>query len=115
MQPETHTLLGNVRKAIAFVEDDTRGLTYDAFVADRRVWQAVVYTLQVIGEAMNRMRRQDPEIARRISHRDRMVGFRNALVHGYDDINFETVWSIVETFLPVLKAEVDSLLDQGST
>ncbi|MDQ3413106.1 MAG: DUF86 domain-containing protein [Chloroflexota bacterium] len=111
MQPETHGRLKDIRQAITFIEDDTRSLTFESFVDDRRVWQPVIYNLQVIGEAMNRMRRQDPEMARRISYRDRMVDFRNALVHGYDDINFETVWEIVETFLPGLKAEVDALLE----
>lgn len=103
-----------MRQAITFIEDDTRNLTFAAFVVDRRVWQLVIYNLQVIGEAMSRLRRQDPDIARRISYRDRMVDFRNALVHGYDDINFETVWRIVETFLPILDDEVNTLLAEGS-
>ena len=40
---------------------------------------------------------------------------RNILIHGYADVDDRLVWDIVETKLPVLSKEIDSLLDASST
>jgi uncharacterized protein with HEPN domain len=43
-----------------------------------------------------------------------IVGLRNRLVHGYDDIDHDIVWQIVTTDLPLLASELsDSFSDQG--
>ena len=46
----------------------------------------------------------------RISEYTRIIAFRNILVHGYADIDDRIVWGIVESNLPALLQEVESLL-----
>jgi uncharacterized protein with HEPN domain len=64
---------------------------------------------EIIGEALNRLKRIDPETVARISDYQRIIGFRNVLAHGYDVVSDEIVWDIVENKLPELRQEIDEL------
>ena len=90
--------------------DRTRGLAEDAYIADRLLRQAVERNFEIIGEAVNSLRRLDPAVAAKISDADRIVDFRNLLIHGYAMVDDHQVWAIVNASLPKLLAEVDGLL-----
>ena len=68
---------------------------------------------EIIGEAVNRLRRHDPDVVERISAYRQIVGFRNVLVHGYDVIDNPTVWRAVQESMPVLRVEVERLLREA--
>ncbi len=59
-----------------------------------------------MGEAVGRLRRDDPETAGRLTEHERIVDFRNVLIHGYDLVDDEIVWDTIRTKLPVLLREV---------
>lgn len=71
---------------------------------------AVERQFEIIGEALRRLLTEDPSTATRISEHARIIAFRNILAHGYADIDDRIVWGIVESNLPSLLAEVESLL-----
>lgn len=71
---------------------------------------AVERHFEIIGEAMNRIARYDPETAGRIGDYTRIIAFRNVLIHGYDLVNHEEVWKIIKNNLPQLLSEVEELL-----
>ncbi|MBL7175885.1 MAG: DUF86 domain-containing protein [Desulfobacteraceae bacterium] len=50
-----------------------------------------------------------PALLERISDTEKIIGFRNVLVHGYDIIDDATVWSAIKTNLPTLLEEVRTL------
>ncbi|MDQ2654689.1 MAG: DUF86 domain-containing protein [Chloroflexota bacterium] len=85
-------------------------MTFEAFEADRRSRQAVERNFEIIGEAVNRLRRHAPELTERISACNQIVALRNALIHGYDRINYPALWLAVQQSLPVLRVEVEVLL-----
>lgn len=62
----------------------------------------------MIGEAMNRILKKDPQI--KIIPARRIVNTRNYLIHGYDSLREDLIWSIVINHLPLLKTEVENLL-----
>ena len=73
--------------------------------SDRLLALAVVRLLEILGEAAGRVPAE--EQARRpgvpwLS----IVGLRNRLIHGYDDIDHDIVWQIVTTDLPQLVLEL---------
>ena len=55
-----------------------------AFAADARTQAAVERKFEIIGEAVNCLHKDHPELARRIPEMRRIVDFRNFLAHGYD-------------------------------
>jgi uncharacterized protein with HEPN domain len=65
-----------------------------------------------VGEALNRLSREEPELAERTPDVARIVGFRNVLAHGYDVVDDEVVWDAVTTDLPELATRVEAMLDE---
>lgn len=65
-------------------------------------------TLQLIGEAVNNILKIDSDIA--ISSARKIVNTRNYIIHGYDSLDNEILWSIVINHIPKLKDEIASLL-----
>ena len=57
---------------------------------------------------MNRILKEDPEFP--LENAVRIVGLRNQIIHGYDGVSDENIWSIVINHLPKLIEEVDNLI-----
>jgi len=69
--------------------------------------RAVERNLEIIGEAMNRVLKEEPDIAIKESYR--IVGLRNQIIHGYDSISDENIWAILINHLPNLRNEIEEL------
>ena len=85
MPPRIQKLLEDIRDSAEFVLDQTSRVSADSYGQDRVMRQAVERNFEIIGEAVNRLRKLDPDIASRISHaqhRSSLSG--NVLIHGYD-------------------------------
>jgi uncharacterized protein with HEPN domain len=63
-----------------------------------------------MGEALSRIRRNEPELLERIRDHVNIISFRNILVQGYDAIDDRIVWNVIEEDLPRLIEDVDHLL-----
>lgn len=66
--------------------------------------------LEIIGEAANRILIVDPSI--KIDNARKIVDLRNWVIHGYDKIDDMIIWGIVSKQLPILKIQVDQLLQE---
>ena len=67
--------------------------------------RGVERNLEIIGEAMNRILKQDPNFS--IVNARRIIGLRNQIIHAYDTISDEIIWSIVINHIPLLKKEIE--------
>jgi len=70
--------------------------------------RAVERNLEIIGEAMNRIIKVYPDIP--ITDSKNIIGLRNQIIHAYDNISDEYIWSVVSKHLPVLKSEVEKMI-----
>ena len=70
--------------------------------------RAIERNLGIIGEAINRILKEDPGFP--IDNARRIVGLRNQIIHGYDSISDENIWAILITHLPKLKSEIQKFL-----
>jgi len=66
--------------------------------------------LEIIGEAANRIRKTGN--AFKLDNLERIISTRNRIIHGYDKISDDLIWSIIINHLPKLKDEVTGLLDE---
>ena len=57
-----------------------------------------------------RQAKLDAATASRISQRRRSIDFRNILIHGYNLVDANVAWDVVQTDLPALLREVEALL-----
>lgn len=71
---------------------------------------AVERNLITVGEAMNVLLKKMPAID--ITNAGKAVDTRNLLTHGYDEIENVQVWNIIVKHLPLLKSEVERLLNE---
>ncbi|MDZ4146071.1 MAG: HepT-like ribonuclease domain-containing protein [Burkholderiales bacterium] len=111
MHPRAPKLLEDIRSAADFVKNATDGLALQEFKQNRLLRQAVERNFEIIGEAMRRLEKDDPDTAARITDYRRIIAFRNVLIHGYDVIDPAIVWSAVEVDLAPLLADVQVLLN----
>ena len=81
---------------------------YFEFDKDLKTKKAVERNIEIIGEALNRILKVDPDIE--ITDSRKIVDTRNRIIHGYDAITSDILWLIIQKSLPVLKDEIDSLL-----
>jgi uncharacterized protein with HEPN domain len=83
---------------------------FDYYQSDLRTKRAVERNIEIIGEAMNRILKQDPSVE--ISNSRKIVDVRNRIIHGYDSVSDEVIWGVVVRHLPVLQEEVEKLLGE---
>lgn len=86
------------------------GKEFADYLREAMLRAAVERELEIIGEALAQLARVDSNLASRIGEHPRIIAFRNILIHGYADVDDRLVWDIVETKLPVLHAEIETLL-----
>jgi len=113
MQPKAPKWLDDIRRSAEFILEATRDKTGADYQADPVLRAAVERHFEIIGEAMGRLTRDDPETAGRIAEHRRIVAFRNLLIHGYDLVNHAEVWNIVTRHLPRLLQQARSLLAEA--
>ena len=83
-------------------------LNYFDFEKDLKTRKAVERNIEIIGEALSRILKVNPEIA--ISDSRKIVDTRNRIIHGYDSVTADILWLIIKKSLPILKVEVHTLL-----
>jgi uncharacterized protein with HEPN domain len=110
MQPRTPKHLEDVQLAAAFILEITTGRSELDYKSDKILRSTVERQFEIIGEALNRVSREDPETLGLITNAAQIISFRNLLIHGYDLVDDARVWSVVERGLPLLAKEVSELL-----
>jgi len=110
MHARAPKLLEDIRNAADFVKTVTLGVVLAQFKQDRLLRQAVERNFEIIGEAVRRLEKDDPDTAARIADYRRIIAFRNVLIHGYDVIDPAIVWSAVTDDLGPLLRDVEALL-----
>jgi uncharacterized protein with HEPN domain len=102
--------LYDIREATAAIFRFIRGKTFDDYEQDELLRSGIERKFEIIGEALNRTRRDDPTILDKIREHRNIVSFRNILAHGYDSIDNRIVWGIIEEDLGKLLEDVERLL-----
>ena len=104
-------LLYDVKLAIDEIESyfDIEAKTYENYKSNSILKRAIERNLEIIGEAMNRLLKENPEFT--IENATRIIGLRNQIIHGYDSVSDENIWGILTLHLPKLKSEINSLIN----
>ena len=110
MRPESAKLLTDALDAADAIGRFVRGLDFEAYRANELVRSAVERRFEIVGEALAQLRQRDAAVASRVPEVDRIVAFRNLLIHRYADVDDRIVWSVVERSLPALRNAIAVLL-----
>jgi uncharacterized protein with HEPN domain len=112
MRLESKKYLFDIQRAAALLTDFTQGKELADYSHDSMLRAAVEREFEIIGEALARLARLDETLAARISEHNRIIAFRNILIHGYADVDDRLVWDVVTTKLPILRSQVAALLEE---
>lgn len=83
---------------------------FDVYCETPMMQRAIQMNISIIGEATNKLLKIVPEIP--ITKARKIVDTRNYMIHGYDSVSHDMVWSIVINHLPLLKEEVLKILTE---
>ncbi|MCY4227130.1 MAG: DUF86 domain-containing protein [Gammaproteobacteria bacterium] len=112
MSPDVRIFLSDVEQAARDIAEYLEGFDMDAYSSDGEKQASVERKFKIIGEALNRLRGVDPELAGRIPDLRQIIDFRNLLSHGYDQVDSVRVWSYAKNNLPELHHIVQILLKE---
>jgi uncharacterized protein with HEPN domain len=101
-----YDILNAVIEIESFIEDLPE--EFNAYQNDLKTRRAIERNLEIIGEALNRILKKSISVS--ITNARKIVDTRNRIVHGYDSLSDEMIWSIVLYEIPILKHEVSLLL-----
>ncbi len=85
--------------------DLAKGRTREDLDADRLLNLSLVRLLEIVGEAASRLSAETRDHYPNVPWPD-VVGLRNRLIHGYDVVDFDILWDIVNDDLPPLIAQL---------
>jgi uncharacterized protein with HEPN domain len=112
MDSEIKTWLYDVLQSIIEIERyfENKPKKFEDYSKDIKTKRAVERDIEIIGEAINRIKKKDKTFV--IENAHKIIGTRNRIAHGYDKISDDLIWSIVINHLPKLKTEISSLMDK---
>jgi uncharacterized protein with HEPN domain len=111
MQPDDAARLTHMLTHAIEAVRMARGRRREDLDADRQLNLSLVRLLEVVGEAAARVSPGTQTRLASIPWPD-VVGLRNRLVHGYDKVDFDILWDVVQMDLPPLIAELREALGQ---
>ena len=100
--------VGHMRDACDKAARHLAGAGWLSFLADEMKQDAVIRALEIVGEAGGKVskvyRTAHPEIPWRVAK-----DLRNALIHGYAQVDLRTVWGIASVEVPALRTQLQTL------
>lgn len=106
MRTETRAHLADAREAAA----EIREIGSEAHLESRRDALAIQRLFEIVGEALVRIREDEPHILDSITDAYAIIGMRNVIAHGYDAIDPRRIAATIKERVPALVDELDKLL-----
>ncbi len=101
-------MLSNAREALEMA----RGRNRQDLDRDRMLELSLVRLLEIVGEAASRVTAETQQRFDRIPWAE-IIGMRNRLIHGYDRVDLDILWTIVQDDLSHLVEELDAALQKA--
>lgn len=106
--------LNDILSSVNDIENFVKGMTFEQFEKDRKTLNAVVRSLEIIGEASKNL-----PAAMRAKYSNvpwkRIIGMRDKVIHGYFGVNVKTLWDTAKDDLPPLKQLVQNMIQDLET
>ena len=98
-------MLDHAREA----RDMAQGRSREDLDDDRMLNLSLVRLLEIVGEAAARIPREERALYPQIPWPE-IVGLRNRLIHGYDEVDFDVLWEIIQNDLPELINQLERII-----
>ena len=110
MQLEIQKYLFDIKTSIDSIHDYLGdSCDFIGFKSNKLLRRGIERELEIIGEAANRILKTGPNI--NFENARKIVDLRNWIIHSYDNVDEVIIWGIISKHIPLLKAQVDELLN----
>ena len=113
MNPEIRRYLNDILDAASLLNEFTAGKALAEYIGSPLLRSATERQFGIIGEAVSKLANFDEAIASRITEYQRIIAFRNLLIHQYRYVDNSAVWDILQRKLPILVLDVEALVREG--
>ncbi len=98
----------DILDSITDIDEFTEGMSFEEFLSDKKTVNAVIRSLEVIGEAAKKI----PDTLRDKSQDipwKKIAGMRDKLIHEYFGVDLDIVWKTIQDEMPSLRDAVEAL------
>ena len=111
MEKDIQIWLEDIKQSIDEIEEFLpEKRNFFEFQKDIKTRKAIERNIEIIGEAVNRILNVNSEV--KISNARKIVDTRNRIIHGYDTVSEDIIWSIVSNDIRKLRQEIIIFLDK---
>ena len=103
MRPESYAHVWDALQAVRALRRFTQGVSEEDYLSDLMLSSAVERQIEILGEALNRVRKSEPQTADQIPDIRRIIGMRNIIAHEYGSVDGQLVWVAATTRIVVLE------------
>ena len=103
-----YDILNSIIEIESYFNEET--FNFEFYKSDLKTKRAVERDFEIIGEAVNRVLKIKPDFS--LTNSQNIIGLRNRIIHAYDNISDEIIWSTIISDLPLLKQEVSKYLNE---
>jgi uncharacterized protein with HEPN domain len=112
MLEEISKYLFDVNESIKNINSFIKGKSFEYYKRNMLLQSAVERQFEIIGEALNRIKKIDDSLLFTITDTHKIIGLRNIIAHGYNIIELKIIWDAVKLNLPKLKKEIAKLINK---
>lgn len=110
MKKEDFIFMEHILESIKDIELFTKEISKDSFFNNKEKQNAVVRSLEIMGEAVKNTSDNLKEKYPSISWRE-IAGTRDKIIHNYFGVDLNIVWVIIKKDIPILKKQVEKVKD----
>jgi len=101
--------VAHILENINDINNFTAGVSKEEFVKNKEKLNAVVRSIEIIGEAAKNIPSSFKENHKEISWKE-IIGARDIFIHRYFSIDTDILWNIIKKDLPVLEKQLRGII-----
>ncbi|PSR23195.1 MAG: hypothetical protein C7B45_03615 [Sulfobacillus acidophilus] len=111
---DNFSTLTRIEEAVQRIKRWTEAISHEEFLDDELRQSAIMRQLEIIGEATGRLTAEFLQDHADVLPWNVMKSMRNVLIHGYDEVDIEIVWTTATQDIPGIHAPLQDLLSEAA-
>jgi len=109
MKKNPKIFIKHIEDSLKLIEDYVINISEEDFFKDKKIQDATVRRLEIVGEASKNIPASFKQKFQEIPWKE-MAGIRDKITHHYFGVDLKIVWNVIKKDLPKLKKEVQRIL-----